>query len=390
MKSINIIRYIVLGLLWLAMQFMSVPAMATTPPRLTAGEYHTCYLTDSGKVTCWGFNLYGELGNGTTSISEITPTFVKDLNGSNLINVAAISAKGDHTCALISGEVKCWGYNSLGQLGNGTITDSARASNVMMNSNTPLSEVTAIAAGNFHTCAVVGGGVSCWGKNESGELGSGIISPSRLFPVSVIDKITNQPLTGVSNITAGAGYTCALINDGTVKCWGVPITGATTLLRNLKAVVVTGLANVKALESGAYHICALIYDGTMKCWGYGLDGELGRGTTAGSPTPVNAYITDVKAIGVMDRQHTCAIAKFGSVWCWGLNNFGQLGDVLIPPYSNKLTPVQVIVKDSTNCSGDLVGVTDVALGVHHTCALTATGTIRCWGRNHLGQLGLYN
>ena len=172
---------------------------------IAAGAGHACVVVGGGAVKCWGYNSNGQLGNGTTTDSN-TPVDVTGVVGATAI---ASDAGAVHTCAIVGGgAVKCWGYNLYGQLGNGTNTDSTTAVDV-----TGVAGATAIAAGFGHTCAIVGGGaVKCWGDAGFGQLGNGTNT----------DSTTAVDVTGVAGatgITGGFGHTCALVAGGAVKCW---------------------------------------------------------------------------------------------------------------------------------------------------------------------------
>jgi hypothetical protein len=175
---------------------------------------------------------------------------------------ASVATGFFHSCAVSAdGGASCWGYNSSGQLGNGTTTDSKFA--VVVSS---LSNVTQISAGSSHTCALISDGtVKCWGSNSSGQSASGSISTNNSSPVAV------SGLTGVAAIGAGSSHTCVLITDGTVKCWGANTNRQivdTSQVNYTTPTDVTGVTGAVALAVGGSHTCALISDGTVKCWGY--------------------------------------------------------------------------------------------------------------------------
>ena len=184
---------------------------------IDAGQAHTCALTAGGGVKCWGNNWHGQIGDGTgpTDAPIPTPADVVGLDS----GVAAVTGGGRHNCALMTtGTVKCWGWNVLGQLGDGTTTDRNTPVDVLDIGGQPLSGVVSISAGWSHTCVVTtGGGAKCWGLNHAGQLGDGT-SGSGKQSVAPVDVVGLQ--SGVSAVTGGGYHTCALTRAGGVKCWG--------------------------------------------------------------------------------------------------------------------------------------------------------------------------
>ncbi len=332
---------------------------------IAAGYNHTCAVLSSSTVRCWGLNNAGQLGNGTTADSN-TPVTVATLSGAT-----AIASGYGHTCAVLSGgTARCWGLNSASQLGNGTTTDSTTPVAV-----SGLEGVTAITAGFEHTCAMLASGtVKCWGANFSGQLGNGTTADFSNTPVTVTG------LSGVTAISAGDYHTCALLRGGRVKCWGYLIdsqlgNGTTTDFSNTP-VTVAGLSGVVALSAGRYHTCAVLLGGTVKCWGLDEQGQLGNGANTDSKTPVAVTgLSGVTAISAGD-YHTCALLTGGAVQCWGYNSSGQLGNETT---TSSNTPVAVT---------GLSGVTAISAGGLHTCATLMGKSVECWGANFAGQLGI--
>jgi alpha-tubulin suppressor-like RCC1 family protein len=374
------------GLLLITTIMLPPRAAQASSPDLQAaiagGRGHTCALK-GGKVYCWGYNLYGQLGDGTTT-DRITPTLVANGAMGNS-GVTAVAAGRFHTCALKDGKVYCWGYNGIGQLGDGTttqrITPTLAANGAMGNSG-----VTAIAAGEEHTCALKGGKwkVYCWGNNYNGQLGDNSTT-NRITPTLVADGAMGN--SGVTAIAAGARHTCAL-KGGRVYCWGHNYNGQlgdnSTTNRTTPTLVADGVmgnSGVTAVAAGGAHTCAL-KGGRVYCWGWNYDGQLGDNSTTNRTTPTlvadgamgNSGVTAIAAGGA----HTCAL-KGGQVYCWGANYSGQLGD---GTYTQRTTPT--LVADGAMGNS---GVIAVAVGEYHTLGLKDTSCLFAWGRNDYGQLG---
>lgn len=349
---------------------LTQPPILTNIRQISAGKAHTCALTDTGGVKCWGYNYNGGLGDGS-SLQRNQPVDVIGLDS----GVLAVSVGDYHTCALTSQHtVKCWGYGIYGQLGDGSTVDRYIPVDVV-----GLSNVIAIAAGAGNSCALIEGGtVKCWGSNIYGALGDGT-HDSKPTPVNVLGLNT-----GVQSISAGWHYYCALIDNQTVrsgKCWGANFYGELgdgTSVEKTSPVDVIGLTtSVLTITAGTWHSCAVLSTNNVKCWGRNDAGELGNGTATQSTVPVDVNglsnpVTEIEA----GEQLTCALTGSGSVQCWGANNAGQVGD---GTNLMRTLPVQVSGMDN--------GVIDIATGAFHACALLADHTVKCWGDNSYGQLG---
>ncbi|MGD9732695.1 MAG: hypothetical protein AB7U45_10985 [Desulfamplus sp.] len=304
-----------------------------------ANGYHTAALKNDGTVWTWGYNGYGQLGNGTAENST-NPVQVEGLTG-----VSAVAAGGWHTAALkTDGTVWAWGYNSYGQLGDGTTIDSYLPVKV-----TGLTGVSAIAVSGSHTAALkTDGTVWTWGYNGDGQLGNGTTVDSTT-PIQVAG------LTGVSAIAAGGWHTAALKTDGTVWAWGYNgdgQLGSGNTVDSTTPIQVAGLTGVSAIATGDSHTLAVKTDGTVWAWGYNDNGQLGNGTVIESSTPVQVVkLADFSAIAA-GGSHTIAIKTDGTVWAWGYNNYGQLGDGTT---ADSTTPVEVNVNNSAFESSVITG-----------------------------------
>ena len=364
-------RRVVLGLV----AFVVVAAAGCTPPpppgplaavAIDAGASHTCAVMDDATISCWGENYSRQLGPGSLVNSSV-PVSVTGVSGA-----LATAAGWSHSCALIDdGTARCWGRGDLGQLGNGSF---------LFTSSVPLtvagmSGAVAIAAGGDHSCALIDDGtVRCWGRNQFGQLGDGTTSVLSRVPVTVTG------LSGAVAIDADGHVSCALIDDGTVRCWGRNTSGQLgngTTTPSRVPVTVTGLSGAVTIDAGSDHSCAAIDDGTARCWGDNFWGQLGDGTTNDSSLPVTVTglngTVAIAADGTIG--HSCALIADGTARCWGGNYVGQLGDGTT---NDSSLPVTVT---------GLNGAAAIDAGGDHACAVLEDDSARCWGKNLSGQLG---
>ena len=343
---------------------------------ITAGDSHSCALS-GGALQCWGYNQNGQLGHGTTNQHYATPVAVTGIS-------TAVEVKGGglHTCArLSSGAVQCWGYNLYGQLGDGSTYTTSTLPVGVSGIDGFAAKATEIAAGYAHTCALLTDQtVQCWGDNSLDQLGVNGTTSKSNTPVAI------SGISGATAITAGYAHTCALLADQTVKCWGYNGSGQLgngTTVSSKTPVSVSGIdgttVQAMAISAGYLHTCALLADNTVQCWGDDSSGELGNGATGQFNAPVNvsniSTATNIAAGGL----RTCALLANHQVKCWGDNSSGQLGNGTT---DSSTTPVSV-----SGIDGITVQAAAIAAGYAHTCALLSGGAEQCWGDNTFGQLG---
>ncbi|MFA6383185.1 MAG: hypothetical protein WCX17_02060 [Parcubacteria group bacterium] len=339
---------------------------AASTMQTSTGDSHSCAVSETGYAYCWGKNDNNQLGDNTTTVRDTPVRVLKgaavtgDNDGTYLINIKSIIAGNNQTCAVSNNNnVYCWGYNGYGQLGDGTTTLRATPIRVLKgaavsgdNDGTNLTNVKSVTVGNNQTCAVSNNNnVYCWGYNNYGQLG---------------DNTTNQQNTPVRVLKGAAA---SGDNDG------------------------TNLTNVKSVFAGGAHTCAVSNNNNTYCWGYNSYGQLGDNTTTARYTPVRVLkgeaatgdndgtnLTNVKSV-TAGGVHTCAVSEAGNAYCWGYNNNRQLGN---HSYVQSATPVRVADLYSPTFLSNMV---QISAGSAHTCAVSGTGSVYCWGDNGNGQLG---
>ena len=368
------------------------------------GGGHTCAIMTDRTMRCWGRGEFGQLGYGDTeSLGDDEPA-----GAGGLVSVPGrvvqATAGEDHTCAVSDrGQVRCWGRNRRGQLGRGGRDSMGDDETVSEMSSVEINErAISVAAGYAHSCAVTeAGNLFCWGANEAGQLGYGDTNDYGSLPRERPAARGPVPLGAKATaVAAGAKHTCALLEGGEVLCWGRGDAGqlgrgdnrswgdTPQRLPSSGTRVALGGPAV-AITAGDLHTCALLADGTARCWGYGWDGRLGTGNTrnlgddeAVSSSPALRFSTAVTSISA-GAQHTCLTTAAGEVSCFGRGTNGQLGrgnadDAGAEFAASALPTIQL---------GEKLRATAVAAGSRWSCAVFGT-SLRCWGENGLSnQLG---
>lgn len=331
---------------------------------IAAGSLFTCAVTTAGAAYCWGENSFGQLGDGTTT-DRLLPVPVQSALVFTSIYAGDLSA-----CArTAAGAVYCWGAGFSGQLGHGSTSPSSTPV------QTILPPVATVDAGSSNSCSVTSAGaVYCWGDNDWAQLGIG----------NTIDRTTPAQITGlpaVRDISSATRHTCALTTTNEVYCWGSKGRGAlgdgTTAIRSTPAPVTGGATPFSSVLVGNELSCGLrSTGGRVSCWGSGRLGQIGNGATADAVLPTDVSATAQYTLIATGYNHACAIVSgTRAVQCWGSGTSGQLGTT-----SGLDSPVPVSAAGTQQYQ-------HIAAGLSHTCGVTITGSLFCWGSNGFGQLG---
>ncbi|WP_437967144.1 hypothetical protein WMF04_47635 [Sorangium sp. So ce260] len=388
---------------------------------LSAGLRHACAVLKTGALKCWGLNARGQLGLGdVASRGDSAGEMGAALQASFGRGISSVIAGHEHTCALLrepgSPDVglKCWGRNDLGQLGQPELPehrgdDPDEMLELFYSYLGEGATVTSADAGANHTCAVLNGGqLKCWGLNANGQLGLGDLNNRGDSEIEMY-SVPSIPLGGgrtAKSVAAGAQHTCVLLDDDRIKCWGRNNDGQLglgdltqrggTLGTKPELVPTVQLDNLddkaKAIVAGDHHTCAILGDDTVKCWGYNELGQLGQGHTSnlgGIPSTTPETFTSIPLGGPVKALaagmfHTCAILGDDTVKCWGDNMFGQLG--LGDGHYRGDDPGEIASLPAVNLGPGLTAKA-ISAGDYFTCALLNTDEIKCWGRSTGGALG---
>jgi alpha-tubulin suppressor-like RCC1 family protein len=366
---------------------------------LWGGARGTIVLKSDGTVWTWGANFEGKLGIGeTNTVRALVPVEVHGAgNVSYLNSVVSIMGGETHNMAVkADGTLWSWGYNFVGELGDGTTNDAAVPIQVGLGSTPPLTHVTKLGGRTYFSLAVKSDGtIWGWGMNSSGQMGNGTTGPNVLTPVMVSNSQPGGAVNNPLQVSCGYTYGLALLTNGTVWTWGTGIhgeLGAGTTFQSLLPTQAVGLTNITAISSGWKHSLALKSDGSVWAWGLNSHGELGDGTAINRSNAVQVLnVSNIVAVSGGD-YNSIALRADGTVWKWGVNDVGELGmgtnDGTASGVANDFVvhafPAQVMLDKFGNGFSNVV---KVANRDYHNIAVKADGSVWMWGANDQGQCG---
>jgi alpha-tubulin suppressor-like RCC1 family protein len=374
-----------------------------------------CALLSTGGIDCWGYNDSGQLGNGTTGGPDGEGGYDTPQTVTGITDAASVVSDADSVgfCAVLTtGGVDCWGYNPYGELGNGTTGgpdgqegyDSPQAV-------TGITDADSVTPDGSGYCAVLStGGVDCWGYNSVGELGNGAYNG----PDGEYGYDTPQPVSGITDadsVTTDFGGYCAVLSTGGVDCWGDNSRGQLGIGTTSEPAgeygydtpqPVTGINDALSLTSGypstggpQEGYCAVLSTGGVDCWGDNGSGEIGNGTVGGTdgedgydtPQAVTGITDAVSATSDYDSDYNgegishCAVLSTGGLDCWGDNASGQLGN------GTTGGPDGEGGYDTPQAASGITDAASVTTDVTGYCAVLSTGGADCWGYNFDGEVG---
>lgn len=367
------------------------------PTQIAAGVSHGCVVAN-GQLLCWGNGTSGRLADGNTANHTVNNATISGngvigtTDGTKAAN-GPISVGGSHSCGEVNGKVYCWGRNTYGQLGTGNNTDQSKPTSLTL---APGVYASKVSVGTSHSCAVGGGSLYCWGRNNNGQIGVGLSAATYNAPQLVGGLLAGKRVTDVE---AGDTGTCAIAN-GQAFCWGLNTYGqvgdGTAVQRSSPVLISSAGYNVTAISMGTDHACA-VANGDGYCWGRNDHGQLGINSlvnqstpvkltlgTAGAPLATNGmspYVSSVSA----GNGFSCAIIN-STTSCWGYNLNGRTG-------LNTTAATNTLIPTALSGAAGSYYATAISSGDSHACAVlngnssATNGNLFCWGAGGSGRIG---
>lgn len=354
---------------------------------ISSGEFMVCGTSTSNKIYCWGANTMDSLGRvGFEQNGSSTPEIISSLKDKS-VSPASLSLGGyGHNCFLDNQKPYCWGSMAKGYSGSITY-NSTEPQEILLANNSALDQVTSISSGD-DVCAISNDKkLYCWQKGQ-------FFNSELKYPAKLV-TIGTTPLSNVKQVSSAGSTKCAVTFSGDAYCWGYGTYPLGTGQRNsapLKVLNPQGsspLTNVASISTnGTGTTCAVMNDGSLYCWGSNYGGQIGNSTNQNTDFPSrvvgennSGFLSNVKQVSAGSASaSSCAVTNDGKAYCWGNNIAWSIGNgTQLNSYSPKR------VKTSENSY--LENVQKIVVGSQHSCALDSQGDIYCWGMNSSGQLG---
>ncbi len=362
------------GQFTLAEEFLveeNVSAVELKVLQIATGKNHSCALLTDYTVWCWGKNSSGLLGVGSSEdiVLSPAPVLISTNPKTKLTNVVEIGAGEGFTCArLRNGSVWCWGHNRFGNLGIGGELDQKFPTKLI-----DLADITQISVGLNTACALTANSdAKCWGKNNDGQVGDN--SKTNASRPTYLLASRNSRLENIVQISVGVSHSCARMNNGSLRCWGLRnnarlgIGGENNGNQLIASETVTGISNAIQVSAGKKSTCAFLDNASVQCWGDGSLGQLGNNTTTkNAPPSVVQKLSQMKNVFSF-RDSVCASLVDNTLMCWGTID-GTIYEV--PALVRKFSATQIDVS-----------FTDTP----HGCLVLPNKKAKCWGDNTYGQL----
>jgi alpha-tubulin suppressor-like RCC1 family protein len=378
-----------------------VAAIDTTVKSIVGASDHTCALMDDSSLMCWGSNGSGKLGVLKLPNTYVTsPVGPVDLGSGRTAKV--VSAGYQHNCAILDDDtLKCWGWNNNGRLGYGDTTDRTAPDATAVVDLGSGRTAKALSLGESHTCAILDDDtIKCWGGGN--YIGYGDTTQREAPDATAVVNLGSGRTAKA--LSLGNGHTCAILDDDTLKCWGYGGQGqlgtgdtswrghtAGEMGDALLAINLGSGRTAKVVSAGYQHNCAILDDDTLKCWGVNSYSQLGygdtnnRGDAAGEMgdalLAINLGTGRTAKVVSAGYYHTCAILDDDTLKCWGRNTNGQLG------YGDSTSRTAPEATAVVNLGAGRTAKA-VSTGSSHTCALLDDDTLKCWGDNSYGRVGV--